>query len=784
MAIRTSVANGAWDNVASWNTGVPVDGDTAVINHNIYIDSNVTVGTGASGESNYAITINSGGVLRWANPPSGNWCLTVKGSIRVNSGGTFRVGTQETPLTASRTADIYFPQAGNNYFWCIYAYGGVVDLHGAPAYHMGSSSMQRAKLAANISAGSVSFQLDRDVDWSVGDWIAIGCGGDKTYTPNATTHRPERVQITAKADARNYTATFSYVHRAGDHVISLIRNITVRGDGNQRGIRFVADAGDATGTAPTRLRITWTTLRYIGEYSSYSYAGIFWNVNPTSPTALHPADAFIVKNVALDTSGQEYISSPPYDYPQAYGIVINTNTGFSAEDCIQDINAYAMGVVLYMYAGWGIEVARVVGIETGVHLAYINGPGGWDVRMEDVWVCARNWQCPYSIAFNGEFSALVNVECFNVYTALINFIASGGSGGYAGRVAWCRYKNWKVYSIYSDAITTDSTTSPRYNSTFENMEFYRVRLTVFLLATGGSSVCVKNCSFDACNTDGSYTSSVFRIQELVGEVYFVGCTFGTVARNKYANIVLYPSSGLLHDHAGRVRVEKSTFIEPIDWAMFVNPYQYGNKTQTWSVRVLSWQWPSRLSQGSKLSVEWADCQVRAASGEDQWALDYPGGVRHIARVCGGGEMIDEPTVKLDGTFCRLLLPLYTLQPMWANVHNPIRVPVSTGQTVTAKLSMRKTKDGRMALPGIRLEGPGIYAAAFMTPGLLNTWEELVVSGTATADGTCYLYVSGGTNNPNDLDSTDPLRAPPPIGSSFMDMFDCRVYADGLDIVVV
>lgn len=779
MATRTSVANGAWDSITTWDTGIPVDGDTAIINHNVYIDSNVTVGTGAS--SSYAITINNGGILRWANPPTGNWTLTLKGGVYISSGGKFRIGTSSAPIPSTAVADVYFAAPSDNLWWQIYiAEGGEFDAWGS-RYHMDDDEMQRAKLVGNIVAGSVSFEIDRDADWHVGDWIAIGCGADKTYTPNRVQHCTERVQITGKTDARHYTATFSFIHRSGDHIISLERNVVIRGNGQYRGVHINAYAG-GTGISNTRCRLSWVAIRFAGQSSTFSYAAIQWESAITNPTAAHPADAFVVKNVVFDRAGEIGTGAPPHDRPYSYGIAIQTNVPFADTWCISDISAYAMGVVVYIFAAYNLDIVNVVGIDTGSNAVAATGSYVRNVHLDGVWACARDWQNSSAIMLYGDFAWVDNVECFNVYTALYwQPVFSNTS-----RMNSLSFYNWKIYSTYSYPVYYSSGVSGR-PVVFDTVEVYNARVPCSFLG-GLPKLEFYNCTFDACNLGGYSSDSAVKLMGSArfGDVLFDSCSFGIASRNNYANVTAAMLSGNLNGKRGRIRAVNCTFVEPTNWASVVGTYLYYNKTQLWSIFPYTFaNWQDRITFPASSSIEMTNCAVLSAGAVDQWALDYST-ARHIAMTVGGGEMTDEPSVVIDGTFCRRLCPLHCVEPMWANAHEPIPIPVAAGQTVTVKLSMRKTNDGQIAVPGIRLEGPGIFDEAYMTRGLINTWEELTVSGTAVCAGTCYLLVSGGTNNASTMSSgsQDPLLGPPPIVTNWRDMFSCTVYADGLKIMVV
>lgn len=780
MATRNSISNGAWDSAGTWDTGVPGAGDTAVITHNVYIDSDVTVGTNTSGATQYAITINSGGVLRWANPPSNDWTLTLQGGIRVNLGGTLQIGTQASPIPSTRKATVLFSASADNTYWRIYAYGGVVDMHGASAYHMGSASMQRAKLASNVSAGAgVAFTLDRDVDWQVGDFIGFGIGGDKTYTMNPTTWRPERIQITGKTDARNFTATFAYLHRIGDHAISLERNVIVSGTANNRGCRFeVENYSSETGTTAAKLRLTWMKMRYAGYATLTSYAAIGCALSPATPTALLDADALLVQNIVFDTSGSKATGAAPANQASSYGIHINNAVGFSNPLCVQDVYAYDMGRVISVAQCWELELTRIVGISTGYSLVIVSGTTTWGMRLNDVWCSQHDWRFSSASALNGEFEIVDTFEffaCYNCWTGLT-------SSNTTARTSWVQLKSGKVYHLYG--YFTPSSMGNVYMRAVD-VEFYTTYTTAFYVPT--TSCCdfyFERCSFDNCNTTGGVNQGAVSIYGAAfGEVLFTDCTFGTVARNNYSNVMVGASSASLELQVGRVRAEECIFVEPLSWTSVVGSYLYYNKTCLWSIRHHDGDWRVRTAYGQQLSIELTDCSVLTSALVDQWAADYPG-VTEIAIVGGGGEMCDETSVVIDSTFARKLLPFHTVDPMPANMHNPVKIPVVSGQVVTAKLSMRKTNDGVCALPGIRLEGPGIFSESLTTAALLNSWEELTVTGTASADGVCYLYVHAGTNNAYGNASNHPTVAPafgPPPAAS---MFDCTVYADGLDIAVV
>lgn len=84
MAIFTSVAAGSVKNHAVWDVGVVIPGqnDTVVVSHDMYVDSDWTIGTSPSDQSTYAMTINSGGKLSVYEDVS----VYVRGNIYANVG--------------------------------------------------------------------------------------------------------------------------------------------------------------------------------------------------------------------------------------------------------------------------------------------------------------------------------------------------------------------------------------------------------------------------------------------------------------------------------------------------------------------------------------------------------------------------------------------------------------------------------------------------------------------------------------------------------------------------
>lgn len=160
MATRTSAQSGLWSAATTWDTGVPVNGDSVIIAAGHVVEFDVDQSAFATGIA--GVTLN--GTLRASTTP-GAYVLKLAGHMTPNATGRLEAGTEAAPYPANCSFEI---RVNGNY----YAVNGgtnAVALYGQVPQYL------TAKLAVAASAGYTVLTLDTDVssDWHVGDTVYI-----------------------------------------------------------------------------------------------------------------------------------------------------------------------------------------------------------------------------------------------------------------------------------------------------------------------------------------------------------------------------------------------------------------------------------------------------------------------------------------------------------------------------------------------------------------------------------------------------------------------------------
>jgi hypothetical protein len=257
--------------------------------------------------------------------------------------------------------------------------------------------------------------------------------------------------------------------------------------------------------------------------------------------------------------------------------------------------------------------------------------------------------------------------------------------------------------------------------------------------------------------------------------------------NKRRNVSFDMGTTLIYLNAFRMLFENCRFKEPTTFAWAGAGSGDWADALGWMVQdqaaVLN-QWDARVKFADNISCEFVNCQaIKAADLSNQFQVLYPGVTRWGVAGGGGSEMMDEPVVILDGTLAMKFVPFHCVVRSNFNKSIPITFPITSGQTVTVNVSMRKQAatqaTGRR--PMVHLFGCGINTSQEMTDRLDNTWEVRTVTGVATHTGDMKVWFSGISEWEVASGSvTDPYNivySPATIGTYFF-------YADALSIVIV
>lgn len=799
MTAYTSTQSGGWHFVATWGGGgVPGNGDTATIanGHVVEIHDSRTVGTSPTDLTTFVVLVQTGGTLAITDSST----FTVKGNIKIEKGAAFTMGTLASPIPANKRVMLYMPTSSAVYRYWYILNNGTFSACGAPAYHMADAAKQRAKLTTNVTAGAgVQFTVDANVDWQVDDLLFFGSGGkkDANFPPDDSL---DRVQIDSKISANTYTAMFMNDHKINDFVVHANRNVSLRGEGtNDQGLMIYSTNVDQASLTSVVLNIDWAYFIYGSQYygsSGYggAYSALRYILTATNRTTTIPSANIKINNSVFDIGGglrwTGYSSTQP-----AY---IDTGGCYTTDDTLTFSNNH----IWDNDAGF---VTRVPGknVFNNFSLMAMSGYYGYGVYLytdenypmvtgaiSGLWCCGNRHTMYYGTRVasgTGSYHTITNCEIHRAYsgfTALLNF----SSVRFSNKLLPTYIENCNFYHIGSAAI------SDVLFGLVRRCEFWYCgnldRAPVYLYYYRDIKFS-EFCQFNACNTLlPGYSGAVW-----VGGYYtggtaqFILCQFGRDSRNTKFNISLEDQGYTGFPTAGARRVVTSfcEFREPISWPGGYSSAPYYTKSMHWSVGGYYYtDYRYRFSTPGYYSVQWVEPTVQTSSLTDQWAADYPN-CSQLTLGPGGGESRQERTNVINSSFNRKMLPFWTLHSMCVNRTEPIIVPVKTGRVVTCKLSFKKNADGLQALPGLWLYGAGIDSKATVTPGLLNTWEELTVSGTATSDGLCRLYVFAGSNISHDNSTTwvYPGLGPPPGNVSNPDvMYDVTVYADKLVVEAV
>ena len=214
-ATRTSVGAGNWGDADTWDTGVPADGDTAVIKHAVIF--NVDQSAFATGVT---VTIWKGGSLT-ASLTAGAYYLKCGGNISGSTSGTgataqLLAGTVGTayPATCTFTIDLF----GNHY----------IDLTSLTCLlYCTQPAHASVKLTAGVSIGATILPVDTDVS-ADGPWL-VASAPVNVDNVNKARDSESRVISTISSTQITLTAGLTNAKIVGTWVHLTRRNVRVIG---------------------------------------------------------------------------------------------------------------------------------------------------------------------------------------------------------------------------------------------------------------------------------------------------------------------------------------------------------------------------------------------------------------------------------------------------------------------------------------------------------------------------------------------------------------------------
>jgi hypothetical protein len=200
----------------------------------VTMDSTTTTQYGDGSFANFGIPywglfIGDNATLNYANNPSTNYFLRIRGNIAVGSGGdlfrgTLSIGTVANPIDRTSTANLEIDgvAAGQH---GLYVQGGNFIAQGSS--RTAGKEEDKCLLTANAAASATSLTVDTDTGWLNGDQIYLGqttrvaTNNSETFTLNANAAATTLSLGSGLAVAREGNATI----RAA--VVLLTRNVNI-----------------------------------------------------------------------------------------------------------------------------------------------------------------------------------------------------------------------------------------------------------------------------------------------------------------------------------------------------------------------------------------------------------------------------------------------------------------------------------------------------------------------------------------------------------------------------
>jgi hypothetical protein len=786
MAPYTSSQNGWWDDTATWGgAGPPGDGDDATIGHIVAIRGNVTVGPD-TGAANSAIAISAGGKLKWgdpddelgggATPVSASWTLTLKGAVSIAANGEWEIGTSTNPIPEAYTATV---DIGATYEHKI-SVEGTLTIHGYSAYHMTSSDSQRAQLAANSASGTNQITLDKSPGWQNGDVVWIATGGDPTQTP---TDNEKATVNTCVGNTVTLTGNLSNNHFGGsgygDMVIHASRNVIFTGQGSTQG--FAIHKNTAAPGATTIFDINWCRFVYGGIDASTTGSTI--NINWVTNADRWDLGQITLRNLIFEDYGDSsafairFYYAPHEPDPNFDRMNELHFWGYDAGNIYTDSQR---GILRFGH------VSAIDSISHG-----INGNGCEGVWCKGFWFTQTVPRGTSVYGIYGGGACNIKLENFKIHNAWAGIYVQSNDPYVSPSDVLL--SDGEVYHILDNTSLSNGIVAPSttYSGKLRvhNVGFYDID-GYGILPTYEMDLDLLDSTFDDCRraivlTSANARNCLVRVS---------GCDFGIQTRNIHSNI-WFDMQNSSQNANGRFIFENCRFKEPTtapatsyDW------YPADLRFAVDGTNIRDWMHLCKITKN--LTFEFINCEIQDSTGADQWATNYPN-TNVLGIIAGRSEIhktnqTSESSGYIDGSFQRKLLPFMGLDRVHMTKQRPILIPVTTGQSVVAKLSFKKNiaQDAEKR-PMLHIFGCGVYDEAVMSD-VIDTWEELSVNGVVDVGGVLELWVSCW--GVQDFQTSAPTRTPtndynyaypidPGGTSGETGEKNLTLYCDGLDITI-
>lgn len=227
MAVRTTIAHDKdWNDPTAWDTGVPVDNDSFVLNHRIIFN----VDQSAMPNGMVGWTCNVGGKLTASTTP-GTYYLKMKGNATGAASPALEVGSLATPYPTNCSFTILM----NGNFSLQFSAAGAYQIYGK------LPTVASIRLTSAASAGAITLNVDTDVtgypaDWFIGAEVRVDDvnsssvdSESRTIAGMTATTITLNSGLTNAKDGLAPDGKFAWVHLA-------TRNVTFRGIGSTTNI--------------------------------------------------------------------------------------------------------------------------------------------------------------------------------------------------------------------------------------------------------------------------------------------------------------------------------------------------------------------------------------------------------------------------------------------------------------------------------------------------------------------------------------------------------------------